>query len=66
MADFSKQYRFVSIVLACVQNMTLGGIFYGWASISGGLLVSSTDHGGPGLSSDYVHVRLVVFGRLGV
>lgn len=29
----------------------------GWASISGGLLVSNVSEGGAGLSADYVHVR---------
>ena len=31
-------------------------ILLGWASISGTLLVSSTEDGGPGLSPEYVHV----------
>jgi hypothetical protein len=32
-------------------------ILIGWASISGTLLVSNKEEGGPGLSADYVHVR---------
>lgn len=35
-------------------------ILLGWASISGTLLVSSTEDGGPGLSPEYVHVYLYI------
>lgn len=56
---FSLAYRCTNIVLACFQNMTLGGILFGWASISGSLLISSEQEGGPGLSSEYVHMMFV-------
>ena len=36
------------VVLACLQNMTMGGVFFGWSSISVTLLLSN--EGGPGLS----------------
>jgi nitrate/nitrite transporter NarK len=36
------------VLLACLQNMTMGGVFFGWSSISVTLLISS--EGGPGLS----------------
>mmetsp|Transcript_2839 Transcript_2839/g.6562 ORF Transcript_2839/g.6562 Transcript_2839/m.6562 type:complete len:518 (+) Transcript_2839:93-1646(+) len=58
--EMSPRYRLLSITLACFQNMTLGGLLFGWASISGGLLISPTKMGGPGLSSDYVHMMFVV------
>jgi len=60
MKEFSPRYRLINILLACFQNMTLGGLLFGWASISGGLLVSSPKEGGPGLTSDYVHMMFVV------
>lgn len=28
----------------------------GWASISGSLLISDAENGGPGLSAEYIHV----------
>ena len=40
--------------------MTMGGILFGWASISGSLLISSRQNGGPGLSSEYVNGVFVV------
>ena len=41
--------RCTFILLACLQNMTCGGILFGWTSISGTLLPSSEAHGGTGL-----------------
>lgn len=29
MSKFSQNHRYMSIALACFQNMTLGGIFFG-------------------------------------
>lgn len=40
--------------------MTMGGILFGWASISGTLLTSSPSDGGSGLTRDAVHVLFVV------
>eukprot|EP00599_Poterioochromonas_sp_BG-1_P011556 CAMPEP_0173159856 /NCGR_PEP_ID=MMETSP1105-20130129/17406_1 /TAXON_ID=2985 /ORGANISM="Ochromonas sp., Strain BG-1" /LENGTH=358 /DNA_ID=CAMNT_0014078465 /DNA_START=187 /DNA_END=1260 /DNA_ORIENTATION=- len=40
--------------------MTLGGILFGWASISGGLLASPTSVGGAGLSADYIQMMFVI------
>jgi len=40
--------------------MTLGGLLFGWASISGTLLISGTEKGGPGLTREYVHIMFVI------
>lgn len=56
--SFNK--RLGLIALACQQNMTMGGIIFGWASISGSLLVSSQEQGGPGLTREYVHIMFVI------
>lgn len=53
---FSTSFRLLSILAGCFQNMTTGGILFGWASISGSLLISSVEDGGPGLTREYVHV----------
>jgi hypothetical protein len=55
------------IVLGSVQNMTMGGIIYGWASISN-LLLSKRSEGGVGLTPSHAHALFVVasfFGFLG-
>ena len=57
--QFSSVFRITNIVLGCFQNITAGGILYGWASISGSMLLAPPTEGGPGLSHDYVHVMFV-------
>jgi len=56
----SLRTRIAYIALACQQNMTMGGIIYGWASISGSLLVSTEQQGGVGLTREYVHIMFVI------
>ena len=56
----SFRTRLAYITLACQQNMTMGGIIFGWASISGSLLVSAVEEGGPGLTREYVHIMFVI------
>ena len=50
--------RILLITIACVQNMTMGGVFFGWTSISGTLLTSK--HGGPGLSIEEIQFIFVL------
>ena len=57
--QYSLAFRMTNIVLGCLQNVTSGGILYGWASISGSMLLAAPTDGGPGLSHDYVHVMFV-------
>lgn len=57
--QYSLVFRITNIVLGCLQNITAGGILYGWASISGSMLLAPPTEGGPGLSHDYVHVMFV-------
>ena len=52
--------RALYIVLACLQNMLCGGIFFGWSSISGTLLLAPESEGGAGLSVEYVQAIYVV------
>lgn len=40
--------RLLMIIAACFQNLVCGGVIFGWAAISSGLLISS--EGGPGLT----------------
>ena len=46
------------IFLGCLQNMTMGGIIFGWSSILPVLLTSAA-RGGLGLSVDFVHLMFV-------
>jgi hypothetical protein len=57
MKGYSFWFRVLSIVIACFQNMTMGGILFGWTSISGGLLTGSIESGGAGLSEERVNVH---------
>jgi hypothetical protein len=56
---YSLTFRITSIALGCFQNITSGGILYGWASISGSMLLATPTEGGPGLSADYIHIMFV-------
>jgi MFS family permease len=59
MIESSFTWKVGYIILGCIQNMTMGGIIYGWSSISS-LLVSNPSDGGPGLSNEFVHTMFVV------
>ena len=50
--------RIIYICIACIQNMTMGGVFFGWTSISGTLLRSKI--GGPGLSIETIQYIFVI------
>lgn len=56
----SSPVRAAYILVACLQNMLCGGIFFGWSSISSTLLVASTEEGGPGLQIDYIQYIYVL------
>lgn len=49
------------ILLGCLQNMTMGGIIFGWSSILPVLLTSPSNKpiGGLGLTVDFVHLMFV-------
>ena len=57
--EYSKTFRIAVIALGCFQNITSGGILFGWASISGSMLLATATDGGPGLSHDYIHIMFV-------
>ena len=62
----SQTGRLIYLAIACVQNMCMGGVFYGWTSISGTLLMSSD--GGPGLKINkiqYIYVAASFFNSMG-
>ena len=64
----SFNWRFFFILLACIQNMTCGGVFYGWTSISSTLLRASVDDGGAGLGIDaiqFIYVAASFFNSMG-
>ena len=66
--DESYQWRVIFIMLACIQNMTCGGIFYGWSSISSTLLSASVKDGGTGLDIDaiqFIYVAASFFNSMG-
>ena len=58
-SEYSKAFRISIIALGCFQNITSGGILFGWASISGSMLLATATDGGPGLSHDYIHIMFV-------
>lgn len=60
MKKFPFWFRIVNLGVAMIQNMSMGGILFGWASISGTLLIAQTHEGGSGLDRDYVHLMFVV------
>jgi MFS family permease len=57
--QYSLAFRVANIVLGCFQNITAGGVLYGWASISGSMLLASPTDGGAGLTHDYIHIMFV-------
>ena len=57
--QYSHAFRVANIVIGCFQNITAGGILFGWASISGSLLLATPTDGGPGLGHDYIHIMFV-------
>jgi MFS family permease len=57
--QYSKAFRIANIVVGCFQNITSGGVLFGWASISGSMLLATPTDGGPGLSHDYIHIMFV-------
>lgn len=46
--------RSIYVLLACLQNLLGGGLFFGWASISSTLLVVDVSKGGVGLTSPQI------------
>jgi len=48
-----------ALALGCLQSALLGGVIFGWASVSGTFLTENKD-GSPALSSTYIHATFVV------
>ena len=56
----SSLVRAAYILVACMQNMLCGGIFFGWSSISSTMLMASTNNGGPELQLNYIQYIYVM------
>jgi len=50
----ASPFAFLLLIIAGVQNFLMSGVLFGWASISGTLLLAPTTAGGAGLDLDYV------------
>ena len=48
------------VSLACFQNITMGGLLFGWASISSSLLVAPISHGGMALDPEDIRTIFIV------
>ena len=55
-----KGKKYFLVFLACLQNLLCGGIIFGWAAITSGLLSASIEEGGAELSQRYIHQLFVV------
>jgi len=49
--------RLLMVVVGCLQNFLMGGVIFGWAAISNGMLVSN--NGAPGLHASNVHKMFI-------
>ena len=55
----SKQLiRGMYVLLGCLQNMTMGGVIFGWGSLLA-ILLGDREEGGVGLNIDYTHILFV-------
>ena len=52
-------YRKLSFGVACMQNITMSGLIFGWVAIAGNLLTAPESEGGAGLARDQVNQMFV-------
>jgi MFS family permease len=53
-------FRTTSFAIGFFQNLTTGGVLYGWTAISGSFLLAKPTDGGIGLSHDYILVMFII------
>lgn len=59
-SKYSVAFRTTSFAIGFFQNLTTGGVLYGWTAISGSFLLAKPTDGGIGLSHDYILVMFVI------
>ena len=56
----SRNFAIVRIIYACIQNFLMGGVVYGWAAISGSMMIGDTDDGCVGMSSLFAQMVFMI------
>ena len=59
-SKYSVAFRTTSFAIGFFQNLTTGGVLYGWTAISGSFLLANPTDGGIGLSHDYILVMFII------